>query len=149
DAESAEVRRKAWGCPCWPSSLPPSFPALLASPGAPTPSLCAPPRSSATSACEKTATVVPAATLSASLVRNPGCRARVLGGGASMFGMGATELIVILVVALLVFGPRKLPEIGGALGKGIRDFRKALENKGGNDEESDVANKPTIDKPNV
>jgi sec-independent protein translocase protein TatA len=66
-----------------------------------------------------------------------------------MFGMGATELIVILVVALLVFGPRKLPEIGGALGKGIRDFRKALENKGGNDEESDVANKPTIDKPNV
>lgn len=50
-----------------------------------------------------------------------------------MFGLGAPELIVILVVALLIFGPGKLPEIGGALGKGIKDFRKALENKGGDD----------------
>jgi sec-independent protein translocase protein TatA len=48
-----------------------------------------------------------------------------------MFGLGAPELIVILVVALLVFGPGKLPEIGAALGKGIKDFRKALENKSG------------------
>ncbi|MFN8640548.1 MAG: twin-arginine translocase TatA/TatE family subunit [Candidatus Binatia bacterium] len=50
-----------------------------------------------------------------------------------MFGLGAPELIVILVVALLIFGPGKLPEIGGALGKGIKDFRKALENKGGDE----------------
>jgi len=57
-----------------------------------------------------------------------------------MFGMGATELIVILVVALLIFGPGKLPEIGSALGKGIRDFRKALEHKGG-DESTDTAAK--------
>ena len=47
-----------------------------------------------------------------------------------MLGLGAPELIVILVVALLIFGPGKLPEIGSALGKGIRDFRKALEHKG-------------------
>ncbi|MDX2170289.1 MAG: twin-arginine translocase TatA/TatE family subunit [Deltaproteobacteria bacterium] len=47
-----------------------------------------------------------------------------------MFGLGAPELVVILVVALLIFGPGKLPEIGGALGKGIRDFKKALEHKG-------------------
>ena len=46
-----------------------------------------------------------------------------------MFGLGAPELIVILVVALLIFGPGRLPEIGGALGKGIRDFRKAFEGK--------------------
>jgi sec-independent protein translocase protein TatA len=44
-----------------------------------------------------------------------------------MFGLGIPELIVILVVALLFFGPGRLPEIGGALGKGIRDFRKAFE----------------------
>lgn len=44
-----------------------------------------------------------------------------------MFGIGVTELVVILVVALLIFGPGKLPEIGGALGRGIRDFRKAVE----------------------
>ena len=49
-----------------------------------------------------------------------------------MFGLGATELIIILVVALLIFGPGKLPEIGGALGKGIRDFRKSFEGKDSN-----------------
>ncbi len=51
-----------------------------------------------------------------------------------MFGLGPTELIVILAVGLLIFGPGRLPEIGGALGKGIKDFRRALENKGGDDE---------------
>ena len=50
-----------------------------------------------------------------------------------MFGLGATELVVILVVALLVFGPRRLPEIGGALGKTIRDFRKSLTSKEDNE----------------
>jgi sec-independent protein translocase protein TatA len=44
-----------------------------------------------------------------------------------MFGIGAPELIVILVIALVIFGPGKLPEIGQALGKGIRDFKKAVE----------------------
>ena len=46
-----------------------------------------------------------------------------------MFGLGATELFVILGVALLVFGPRRLPEIGSALGKTIRDFRKSVTSK--------------------
>jgi sec-independent protein translocase protein TatA len=46
-----------------------------------------------------------------------------------MFGIGAPELIVILIVALIIFGPGKLPEIGGALGRGIRDFRKAFEGR--------------------
>jgi TatA/E family protein of Tat protein translocase len=48
-------------------------------------------------------------------------------GGHKMFGIGFPELIVIMVVALLVFGPGRLPEIGTALGKGIRDFKKAFE----------------------
>ncbi|MGH7788932.1 MAG: twin-arginine translocase TatA/TatE family subunit [Candidatus Binatia bacterium] len=52
-----------------------------------------------------------------------------------MFGLGAPELLLILAVALLIFGPGKLPEIGGALGRGIRDFRKALEHKGGEPED--------------
>jgi TatA/E family protein of Tat protein translocase len=43
-----------------------------------------------------------------------------------MFGVGWTEILVILVVALLVLGPNKLPEIAKGLGKGIRDFRKAM-----------------------
>jgi len=43
-----------------------------------------------------------------------------------MFGVGWTESLVILVVALLVLGPNKLPDIAKGLGKGIRDFRKAM-----------------------
>src|SRR5881394_365373 len=39
--------------------------------------------------------------------------------------LGFSEMLVIFVVALLVFGPKKLPELGKSLGKGIREFRKA------------------------
>lgn len=38
---------------------------------------------------------------------------------------GIQELIVVLVIALIIFGPRKLPEIGSALGKSLREFKKA------------------------
>ena len=43
-----------------------------------------------------------------------------------MFGLGTPELIVILVIAFLVFGGRKLPELGAGLGKGIASFKKGL-----------------------
>ncbi len=39
--------------------------------------------------------------------------------------VGPTELILVLLIVLIIFGVGKLPEIGGALGKAIRDFRKA------------------------
>jgi sec-independent protein translocase protein TatA len=42
------------------------------------------------------------------------------------FGGHLPELIVVLVVILIIWGPGKLPEIGGAVGRGIREFRKAL-----------------------
>ncbi len=42
-----------------------------------------------------------------------------------MFGLGFPELIIILVIVIMVFGAGKLPEIGGAIGKGIRSFKKA------------------------
>ncbi len=41
------------------------------------------------------------------------------------FNIGAPELIIILVIALLIIGPGKLPDVGQALGKSIREFRKA------------------------
>jgi sec-independent protein translocase protein TatA len=47
-----------------------------------------------------------------------------------VFGLGIPELIVILVVALLVFGPGRLPEVGKFLGRSLRDFRDALERRG-------------------
>lgn len=43
----------------------------------------------------------------------------------NFFGIGLPEMILILVVALLVFGPKKLPEVGRSLGKAIRSFQDA------------------------
>ena len=43
-----------------------------------------------------------------------------------MFGLGTQELIVILIIALFLFGGKKLPEIGAGLGKGLRAFKKGL-----------------------
>jgi sec-independent protein translocase protein TatA len=43
----------------------------------------------------------------------------------NIFGIGLPEMAVIMVVALLIFGPKKLPEIGRSLGKTIRSFQEA------------------------
>ena len=42
-----------------------------------------------------------------------------------MFGIGMTELLVILAIGLLVIGPKKLPELARSLGKGLAEFRRA------------------------
>jgi sec-independent protein translocase protein TatA len=48
-----------------------------------------------------------------------------------MFGnIGFTELMIILVVVLLLFGARRLPEIGASLGKGIREFKRSISEVG-------------------
>ncbi|MCZ6547630.1 MAG: twin-arginine translocase TatA/TatE family subunit [Deltaproteobacteria bacterium] len=43
-----------------------------------------------------------------------------------MFGLGFQELLIILIIALIIFGPGKLPQIGSGLGKAIRDFKKGV-----------------------
>jgi len=42
------------------------------------------------------------------------------------FNLGPLELIIILVIIIIVFGVGRLPEVGGAIGKGLREFRRAV-----------------------
>ncbi len=44
-----------------------------------------------------------------------------------MFGIGFNEVLIILILALIIIGPKKLPDIAKALGKGYREFRKAFD----------------------
>ncbi len=43
-----------------------------------------------------------------------------------MFGLGTQELVIILVLVLIIFGAGKLPQVGGALGKGLRNFKEGM-----------------------
>jgi sec-independent protein translocase protein TatA len=43
-----------------------------------------------------------------------------------MFGLGTQELIIILVLVLIIFGAGKLPQVGSALGKGLRNFKEGV-----------------------
>ena len=52
-----------------------------------------------------------------------------------MFGLGVQELLIILVIALVLFGPGKLPQIGSGLGKAIRDFKKGINGEDSEDKD--------------
>jgi len=49
------------------------------------------------------------------------------------------ELIIVLVIALVVLGPKKLPEVGKSLGKGMREFKDSIAGMSGRDEDRDEA----------
>ena len=52
--------------------------------------------------------------------------------------IGITGLLVILIVALLVFGPKRLPEIGRSLGKGMREFKDSISGGGSHDDQAEL-----------
>lgn len=53
-----------------------------------------------------------------------------------LFGIGMQELLIILLICLLIFGAAKLPEIGRALGKTIKEFKKSIKEIGSDEEEN-------------
>ena len=61
-----------------------------------------------------------------------------------MFGLGTTELIIIMVLVMIIFGAGKLPQVGGALGKGLRNFKDGV--KEGDEEKSEEEPEKIDDK---
>ena len=59
-----------------------------------------------------------------------------------MFGLGFQELIIVLVIALVIFGGKKLPELGSGLGKAIREFKRGTSEP----DEIDVTPKEAIEQ---
>lgn len=55
------------------------------------------------------------------------------------FNVGPMELIVVLVIALVVLGPKKLPEVGKSLGKGMREFKDSVSGATASDEDREEA----------
>ena len=59
------------------------------------------------------------------------------------FGIGIWELLILLLVLLLVFGPKRLPEMGRQLGKGMREFKDSVSGSGKDDDRiDDIAELP-------
>ena len=59
------------------------------------------------------------------------------------FGIGIWELLILLLVLLLVFGPKRLPEMGRQLGKGMREFKDSVSGSGKDDDQiDDIAELP-------
>lgn len=62
--------------------------------------------------------------------------------GEMLGNIGPLEIIVVLIIALVVFGPKRLPELGNSLGKGIREFRDTVtgdkDDKDDKDDDDDV-----------
>ena len=54
-----------------------------------------------------------------------------------MPNIGPTELIIVLVIVLLIFGPKRLPGLGKQLGTGMREFKDSIAGKGGRDDDDD------------
>jgi sec-independent protein translocase protein TatA len=58
------------------------------------------------------------------------------------FNVGPLELVIVLVIALVILGPKRLPEVGKSIGNGMREFKDAISGSGKHDDDEDEV--PTI-----
>jgi sec-independent protein translocase protein TatA len=65
--------------------------------------------------------------------------------GSMLGNIGPLEIAIVLVIALIVFGPKRLPELGRSLGKGIREFRGSIGGDHDDDDEGDKASPQEIE----
>jgi sec-independent protein translocase protein TatA len=68
--------------------------------------------------------------------------------GGNMFGLGLPELIIILIIVLIVFGAKRLPDIGAGIGQGIRNFKDATSKVDKDDQKKIDDNQAEEDKNN-
>lgn len=61
-----------------------------------------------------------------------------------MPNIGPTELIIMLVIVLVIFGPKRLPGLGKQLGSGMRDFKEAVTSKHDDDDDEEDGDKPAL-----
>jgi sec-independent protein translocase protein TatA len=61
-----------------------------------------------------------------------------------MPGIGIPELAIVLVIVLLIFGPKRLPQLGKQLGGGMREFKDSIQSKGKDDDDVDAFGNPEL-----
>ena len=59
--------------------------------------------------------------------------------------IGIPELIIVLVILLVIFGPKRLPGLGKSLGSGMREFKDSISGKGSPDDDEDDENRPALE----
>ena len=63
------------------------------------------------------------------------------------FSVGPMELVIVLVIALIILGPKRLPEAGKSLGRGMREFKNSIAGMSGNDDEDEERSVITASRP--
>ena len=60
------------------------------------------------------------------------------------FGIGPLELVIVLLIVLVIVGPKRLPQMGRSLGSGMREFKNGITGRGHKDEDQDENDSPEI-----
>jgi sec-independent protein translocase protein TatA len=63
------------------------------------------------------------------------------------FGIGPLELVIVLVIILVIFGPKRLPQAGRALGQGLREFKDSVSGKDNDPDAAEASELPPAEKP--